>query len=63
MNGEVARYWAKLCAEMEERGTPMPAIDWLIAASAIAHNLVLVTRNEKDFENAGVHVLNPWESV
>ncbi|MCA9974499.1 MAG: hypothetical protein KC413_02065 [Anaerolineales bacterium] len=39
---------------------PLPAIDSLIAALALTHNLHLVTRNEKDFQGTGVAVVNPW---
>jgi predicted nucleic acid-binding protein len=39
-----------------------PAIDALIAASAIVHNHKLVTRNVKDFKNiSGLEIINPWE--
>ena len=39
----------------------MPAIDALIAASAIVHNQKLVTRNTKDFTGiAGLELINPW---
>jgi hypothetical protein len=38
----------------------MPVIDSLIAATARAHGLTVVTRNVKDFERAGVPVLNPF---
>ena len=41
-------------------GYPMPVIDSLIAATARAHGLTVVTRNAKDFERAGVPVLNPF---
>ena len=40
---------------------PMPDMDALIAATAIVHDLVLVTRNVKDFARTGVRLLNPWE--
>lgn len=40
----------------------VPAIDSLIAASAMVHNLKLVTRNTKDFkEFIGLEILNPWD--
>ncbi|HUN31472.1 MAG TPA: type II toxin-antitoxin system VapC family toxin [Trebonia sp.] len=39
---------------------PMPVIDSLIAATARAYGLTVVTRNAKDFQRAGVSVLNPF---
>jgi predicted nucleic acid-binding protein len=39
---------------------PLPVIDALIAATARVHGMVVVTRNAKDFELAGVQVLNPF---
>lgn len=41
---------------------PLPEMDALIAATAIAHDLTLVTRNIKDFERTTVRLLNPWDS-
>jgi predicted nucleic acid-binding protein len=35
--------------------------DGLIAATALEHDLTLVTRNTKDFAGLGVALLNPWE--
>ncbi len=52
--------WGELVAKMEGMGRPLPAIDSLIAALALTHNLHLVTRNEKDFQGTGVIVVNPW---
>lgn len=40
---------------------PMPALDGLIAATALVHGLVLVTRSRRDMERTGVAVMNPWE--
>jgi hypothetical protein len=39
---------------------PLPAIDSLLAATAICHDLVLVTRNEKDFVGLPLRLFNPW---
>lgn len=43
-------------------GRTQPEIDALIAATAKYHNLVLVTRNTKDFQDLGIKLLNPWEA-
>ena len=43
-------------------GRPVPAIDSLIAATAVEHNLVLVTRNVKDFISLPVTTIDPWSS-
>ena len=40
----------------------VPAIDGLLAATATAHRLVLVTRNTRDFADLGIHLLNPFET-
>ncbi len=60
----VARRWGRLAGETEERGRGvLPVIDGLLATTALVHELVLVTRNSKDFAATGVAVLNPWEDV
>jgi predicted nucleic acid-binding protein len=58
---EVALTWGLVQGEAERRGTRIPTIDGLIAATAIAHNLVLVTRNDEHIRQTGVRVLNPWD--
>jgi len=52
--------WGTLVAELEAAGRTLPAMDSLIAALARHHHLHLVTRNEKDFEGAGLTIVNPW---
>jgi predicted nucleic acid-binding protein len=53
----VADRWGRLVATT---GRPLPAIDSLLAATALHHGLYLVTRNERDFTNLGLQVINPW---
>ncbi len=57
----VAKTWGTIQGESEAQGRPLPAIDSLIAATGIAHDLIVVTRNTSDMEQSGVSLLNPWE--
>lgn len=56
----VAATWGRIRAEAKRQGRTPPAIDALIAATAIAHDLVLVTRNIEDVAALPVRTLNPW---
>jgi toxin FitB len=60
VNGPVADRWGCLLAQA---GRPLPAIDSLLAATALQHKLTLVTRNVRDFVGLGVNLVNPWESA
>ena len=42
---------------------PRPAMDSLIAATALVHGMTLVTRNVPDFQSSGVLLLNPWVAL
>lgn len=59
---EVALRWGLLAARANRQGKSLPVIDGLLAATALHHNLTLVTRNTGDFAIGQVPVLNPWES-
>lgn len=52
---EIAQLWGELSASRS-----LLIIDTLLAATAIVHDLTLVTRNTKDFTNSGANLLNPW---
>ncbi|MGD8174325.1 type II toxin-antitoxin system VapC family toxin [Marinimicrobium sp. ARAG 43.8] len=60
VSDETATEWGLLAGEAKQKGIAAPVIDTLLAATARQHNLVLVTRNIKDFEPFSVHLLNPW---
>ena len=51
----VAKLWGRLCVQIGNKG-----IDNLIAATALTHNLLVVTRNVRDFEAVGVRVFDPF---
>ena len=56
IDAKIADKWGYLCSKVN-----VPAIDALIAASALVQNLKLVTRNTKDFEKIhGIEIINPW---
>jgi toxin FitB len=57
---ETALLWGKLQGEAELNGEKLPVMDSLIAATATAHGLVVVTRNVKDMERCQTRVFNPW---
>ena len=52
--------WAELLARLRRSGQAMPIKDSLIAATALVHGFVVVTRNTRDFTKAGVTVLDPF---
>ncbi|MBV5297578.1 MAG: hypothetical protein JZU64_05420 [Rhodoferax sp.] len=51
----IAKLWGRLCVQ-----TGNKAIDNLIAATALCHNLTVVTRNVKHFQPTGVQVFDPF---
>jgi len=53
--------WGLLAARLELARTSMPAIDSLIAATAITFSFALITRNVSDFEGSKVEIVNPWK--
>jgi len=58
IDAAVAHRWGCLLAEA---GRPLPAIDTLLVAQALEHDLMLVTRNLKDVADLPVGVVNPWQ--
>lgn len=56
----IAERWGLLAGQCRLRGRPLKVADGLIAATAIEHDLAVVTRNARDFEGLGVAIFNPW---
>lgn len=59
VDAAVADRWGRLLAQA---GRPLPAIDSLLAATALAHGLTLITRNLGDFQHPDLTVLDPWSA-
>lgn len=56
VTAEIADCWGRLMS-----ATNQPDVDLILAATALEHDLTLVTRNVADFKGTGVRVLNPWK--
>ena len=61
LDSGTASVWATLLVRLKKKGLAMPVKDSLIAASALQHKLTIITRNIRDFQNAGVSLINPFE--
>lgn len=53
--------WGSLAATAKIKGRALSTIDGLLAATAIHHNLMIVSRNDGDFAGLPVSVFNPWQ--
>jgi toxin FitB len=62
IDGAVADRWGLLAAEAKRKGSSLSAIDGLLAATALQHNLTIVSRDVADFGNTPAPILNPWEA-
>lgn len=63
VNQMIAERWGSVDALRQLAGKPLNIADGLIAATAMEHDMVLVTRNVRDFADLGIQVLNPWQLV
>ena len=61
IDSHTAIVWATLLARLKSSGKSMPVKDSLIAASALQHQLAIVTRNQADFRLTGVPLIDPFE--
>ena len=60
MDAATMYLWGSLVARREAAEQPIGVMDSLILASAVQHNLIIVTRNTADFTPSGAQVINPW---
>lgn len=60
IDAAVAARWGDLMAEARRIGFALSVMDGFLAATALARDLVLATRNVKDFAALGVPLFNPW---
>ena len=56
----IAERWGNLAAGAKQKGMTLAVVDGVIAATALHHDLTVVTRNVKDFAGLGAEVHNPW---
>jgi toxin FitB len=62
IDAEIADRWGLIVAGAMLKGMTLSVIDGLLAATALHHNLTIVSRNVKDFAHTQVPVLNPWKA-
>ena len=60
IDAAIADRWGLVAAEARRKGKPLSTVDGLLAATALHHNLTLVTRNVADFMGIFVSLVNPW---
>ena len=56
----IADRWGQITGSLATQGSPLAVIDGLLAATALHHNLTLVTRNTRDVAQTRVEVFDPW---
>ena len=57
----ISQRWAALVVELKRKGETVPLLDGMIAATALQHDLIVATRNTRDFQKTGVKTFNPFE--
>jgi toxin FitB len=57
----IARQWGVCMAKARKGGTPIGSMDAFVGATALVHDLTLVTGNTRDFAALGLRLFNPWD--
>lgn len=60
---EAATIWGEVTARAQKQGVVIPAVDGLLAATALRHGLYFMTRNTKHVAVTGVLLTNPWDEA
>jgi toxin FitB len=58
----IADRWGILAGQSKLKGKALTMADGIILATALEHDLIIVTRNVKDFAGSGASIVNPWEA-
>jgi len=61
VNEPIANHWASLTAQRQLKGKPLSNFDGLLAATALHHDLTIVTRDVRDFAELGIPLFDPWK--
>src|SRR5215211_3868324 len=59
----ISQRWAGLVVKLKQKGETVPLLDGMIAATALQHDLIVATRNTRDFQKTGVKTLNPFSDA
>lgn len=62
VDAPISLQWGDLVADCQRKGIALSIMDAFLAATAMVHDLRLVTRNLRDFASLGLPALNPWNS-
>ena len=62
IDAPIADRWGLLAADAKRAGRSLSTIDGLLAATALQHNLTIVSRNVPDFAHTQVPILDPWKA-
>lgn len=53
--------WAKLAIDLKKKRIVRPSFDSLLEATSVEHNLILATRNVRNFQQSAATIFNPWD--
>ena len=56
----ISMRWADFVVEQRKKGHTLPVLDSMIAATALVHGLIVATHNVRDFQVAGIQVVDPF---